>query len=295
LSAQDFGIHGAAGGALIPAGTVWPYSLVTKIFADLLKKYSDRFTIETNTPVLDVGHDPKSTTPFPYTLRTSRGPLRAGNVIYATNGYTGHLLPSLRGSIHPFKGTMTVQDPGTLVPNQGKSVSWGFHYPPTHDPETGRSGFGLYYLGQSAKTGYFYFGGENARVDDTISADDSFVGENSVSHLRDVLPRFFGENKSTAWKLVSSWSGIMGFSSDGLPLVGRLPSSISGRSGGREWIAAAFNGYGMANCLLSGEALALMALGERVDWLPGAYGLDEKRLGSVLTAPESVKALTAKL
>ncbi|CAI7576804.1 unnamed protein product [Penicillium pancosmium] len=292
---KDFGIHGAAGGALIPAGTVWPYRLVTKAFADLLKKYSDRFTIETNTPVLGVEHDPKSATPFPYTLRTSRGPLRTGNVIYATNGYTGHLLPSVRGRIHPFKGTMTVQDPGTSVANQGDSVSWGFHYPPTHDPATGRSGFGLYYLGQSAKTGYFYFGGENARVDDTVSADDSFVGENSVSHLQSVLPRFFGKNESAPWKLVSSWSGIMGFSSDGLPLVGRLPSSISGRSGEGEWIAAAFNGYGMANCLLSGEALALMALGERVDWLPSAYGLDEKRLRNVLTSPESVKALTAKL
>lgn len=292
---QDFGIHGAAGGALIPAGTVWPYRLVTKVFADLLKKYADRFTIETNTPVLGVEHDPKSATPFAYTLRTSRGILRARNVIHATNGYTGHLLPDLRGRIHPFKGTMTVQDPGSSVPNQGDSVSWGFHYPPTHDPATGRSGFGLYYLGQSAKTGYLYFGGENARVDDTISADDSFVGEHAVSHLRRALPRFFGKNESASWKLVSSWSGIMGFSSDGLPLVGRLPSSISGRGGDGEWIAAAFNGYGMANCLLSGEALALMALGEQVDWLPGAYGLSEERLGNVLTAPESVKALTAKL
>ena len=87
----------------------------------------------------------------------------------------------------------------------------------------------------------------------------------------------------------------MGFSSDGLPLVGRVPSSLSGRSGQGEWIAAVFNGYGMANCLLSGEAVALMALGRKVDWLPGAYGLDEERLKSVLTERESVQALTAKL
>lgn len=213
--------------------------------------------------------------------------------MYATNGYTGHLLPTLRGRIHPFKGTMTVQDPDGSVSNQGKSVSWGFHYPPTYDPATLRCGYGLYYLGQSAKTGNFYFGGENARVDESVSADDGFVGGDSVSHLRNVLPRFFG--RSASWKLVSSWSGIMGFSSDGLPLVGRVPNSISGRGGDGEWIAAAFNGYGMANCLLSGEALALMALGEKVDWLPGAYQLDEKRLGSVLTTSESVKALSAKL
>lgn len=88
----------------------------------------------------------------------------------------------------------------------------------------------------------------------------------------------------------------MGYSADGLPLVGRLPSALTGRTGEGEWIAAAFNGYGMANCLMSGEALALMMLGDNVsDWLPEAYGLDEKRLQGVLASSEAVNALAAKL
>jgi glycine/D-amino acid oxidase-like deaminating enzyme len=191
---------------------------------------------------------------------------------------------------------MTVQDPGTSIPNQGKFVSWGFHYPPTYQPDTQRHGYGLYYLGQSAKTGYFYFGGENTRIDEAVSADDSFVASHSVSHLQSVLPRFFGKEDKAPWKLVSSWSGIMGFSSDGLPLVGRLSPALTGRRGEGEWIAAAFNGYGMANCLMAGEALALMILGEKVnDWLPAAYELGEHRLQSILTPPEAVKALSSKL
>lgn len=194
---QGYGIHGAAGGALLPAGTVWPYRLVTKVFSALLEKYPSRLNIETNTAVETVEHDEKMPTPitsvFPYTLRTSRGPMRAASVVYCANGYSGHLLPSLRGRIRPFKGTMTVQDPGTSLPNQGKSVSWGFHYPPTYDPDTLRHGYGLYYLGQSAKTGYFYFGGENTRMDEAVSADDSFIASHSVAHLRSVLPRFFGK------------------------------------------------------------------------------------------------------
>ncbi|KAJ5584012.1 FAD dependent oxidoreductase [Penicillium hispanicum] len=296
----DYGIHGAAGGSILPAGTVWPYRLVTKVFTKLMEKYPNRLTIETATPVESVAHDPSFATPissvFPYTIRTSRGPLRAGKVVYCTNGYSGHLLPKLRGRIHPFKGTMTVQDPGDAVSNQGTSVSWGFHYPVTYDPKTGRTSHGLYYLGQSANSGYFYFGGENATADDTISADDSFVGKYSVTHLQSVLPEFFGKSCTPPWRLVSSWSGIMGFSSDGLPVVGRLPSALTGRSGQGEWIAAAFNGYGMANCLMSGEALGLMLLGESVsDWLPDAYGLNEKRLRDLLTAPEAIKALTPKL
>lgn len=297
---QGYGIHGAAGGALLPAGTVWPYRLVTKVFSALLEKYPSRLNIETNTAVETVEHDEKMPTPitsvFPYILRTSRGPMRAASVVYCVNGYSGHLLPSLRGRIRPFKGTMTVQDPGTSLPNQGKSVSWGFHYPPTYDPDTLRHGYGLYYLGQSAKTGYFYFGGENTRMDEAVSADDSFIASHSVAHLRSVLPRFFGKENLASWKLISSWSGIMGFSSDGLPLVGRLSLALTGRLGEGEWIAAAFNGYGMANCLMCGVALALMILGQKVDdWLPGAYDLSDHRLRSSLTLPEAVKTLSAKL
>ncbi|KAJ6111340.1 hypothetical protein N7523_007401 [Penicillium sp. IBT 18751x] len=297
---REHGIHGAAGGALVPAGTVWPYRLVTKVFAALMEKYPDRLTIETNTPVESVEYSESFVTPvssvYPYTIRTPRGPLRAGNVVYCTNGHTGHLLPKLRGCVHPFKGTMTVQDPGTSVPNRGASTSWGFHYPERYDPATGICGYGLYYLGQNVTSGYFYFGGEEARMDETISADDSFVGEHSVTHLQAVLPQFFGKAASQPWKLVSSWSGIMGFSSDGLPLVGRLSTTLTGRTGTGEWIAAAFNGYGMANCLMCGEALALAILGEDVsDWLPEAYGLGDERLRETLTPPEAVKVLTAKL
>ncbi|CAI7655072.1 unnamed protein product [Penicillium crustosum] len=297
---KEYGIHGASGGALLPAGTVWPYRLVTKVFEALLEKYPSRLTIETHTPVESVEHISTSassvTNIYPYTLRTSRGPLRAQTVVHCTNGYSGHLLPHLRGLVHPFKGTMTVQDPKHAVSNQGTAVSWGFHYPPSYDPETQRLGYGLYYLGQSAKTGYFYFGGENARLEESVSADDTSVADHSVEHLEVVLPRFFGKNDRSYWRLISSWSGIMGYSSDGLPMVGRLSPKLTGREGDGEWIAAAFNGYGMANSLMSGEALASMILGKDVsDWLPVAYGLSEKRLQETLTVPRAVKALSSKL
>jgi glycine/D-amino acid oxidase-like deaminating enzyme len=39
---------------------------------------------------------------------------------------------------------------------------------------------------------------------------------------------------------------------------------MTGWQGDGEYVAAAFNGYGMANCLLAGEALAKMMLGEYV-------------------------------
>jgi glycine/D-amino acid oxidase-like deaminating enzyme len=285
---------------LLPAGTVWPYRLVTKVFSALLEKYPGRLTIETHTPVESIEHTSIRASPITaigsYVLRTSRGPLRASAVVHCTNGYSGHLVPGLRGLVYPFKGTMTVQDPENSVPNQGTAISWGFHYPPSCDPETKRIGYGLYYLGQSAKTGYFYFGGENARIDESVSADDSFVAEHSVVHLQSVLPRFFGKNVRSNWRLISAWSGIMGYSPDGLPIVGQLSCKLTERKGDGEWIAAAFNGYGMANSLLSGEALGLMILGEDVSsWLPMAYGLGERRLREALTIPKAISALNSKL
>ncbi|CAG7924799.1 unnamed protein product [Penicillium olsonii] len=290
---KDHGIHGTFGGAFLPAGTVWPYRLVTRVFAALLEKYPNRLKLETHTPVESVEYTPSPAASNSYVLRTPRGLLRAGHVLHCTNGYSGHLLPKLRGLIHPFKGTMTVQDPGNSVPNRGAAFSWGFHCPPSCDPETKRVGYGLYYLGQSAKSGYFYFGGENARVDESVTADDSFVAEHSVDHLQSVLPKFFGRTNTSNWPLVSSWSGIMGESPDGLPIIGRLSSRLTGREGGGEWIAAAFNGYGMANSLMSGEALALMVLGKDVSsWLPIAYGLGERRLQETLTIPRAVAALS---
>lgn len=187
---------------------------------------------------------------------------------------------------------MTVQNPESKVPNQGHSLSWGIHYQPRYDPESEKYAYGLYYLAQSARTGYFYFGGENTRLRDCLTADDTTTGPGSVGHLQWVLPRLFGKVDEEPWPVVSSWSGIMGFSADGLPVVGRLPSKVTRRSGDGEWIAAAFNGYGMANCLLSGAALALMMLGEDVsDWLPGAYGADLRRFEHAVPEGKSVKSV----
>jgi len=61
--------------------------------------------------------------------------------------------------------------------------------------------------------------------------------------------------------------------------VGKLPASVAGR-GGRKWIAAGFNRYGMPLCWSSGEAGAKMALGvDIVDFLPESFLASEDRLG----------------
>lgn len=84
----------------------------------------------------------------------------------------------------------------------------------------------------------------------------------------------------------------MGFSSDGLPLVGQVPHSLSNRAGVNEWAAIAFNGYGMANCWLAAEALVCLMLGEpRPHWLPEPYMITAERIERSLSVEKSVELL----
>ena len=106
---QKYNLKNVVGAIVHNCGAFWPYRLITRIWAQLLDKHSSRFSIETKTPVTDISYKKEPDTDFPYILTTPRGTVRATRVIYATNGYTGHLLPKLRGTIFPLRGTMSSQ------------------------------------------------------------------------------------------------------------------------------------------------------------------------------------------
>ncbi|KAM5353232.1 hypothetical protein ACJZ2D_016871 [Fusarium nematophilum] len=271
---KNHGVHDTAGGVTLPAGVMWPYRVITKVFELLLAKYQSRLSIDTNTPVTEIEHSEGI-----YTVSTPRGKTRARQVVHCTNGYAAHLLPQLRGFLFPVRGTMTVQDLGPNVPNNGSKDSYGFHYEPVYDEETDTLADGLWYLTQNAKTGYYFIGGEKASIDDSLTGDDTAFSQICVDHLQTILPKFFNYTSVKKDPLVSAWSGIMGFTQDGVPYVGQLSAEVTGRSGNGEWIVGGFNGYGMPYCWLAGEALADMVLGHSVaDWFPEAFLITEERL-----------------
>jgi glycine/D-amino acid oxidase-like deaminating enzyme len=115
---------------------------------------------------------------------------------------------------------MTAQDLGPNVPNNGAKDSYDFHYVPVYDEETETLADGLRYLTQNARTGYYFIGGEKARMDESLAADDSAYGKICVKHLQTILPKFFNYTDVKKDPLVSAWSGIMGFTQDGVPYVG---------------------------------------------------------------------------
>ncbi|KAH7320662.1 FAD dependent oxidoreductase-domain-containing protein [Stachybotrys elegans] len=275
------------------AGAIWPYRLLTRIYDQLMEKYPKRLAIETNTPVTRIDFSPAVDAAYRYSVITPRGVIRAKRVIHCTNAYASHLLPGLAGGIYPFRGTMSVQKPGPMLKNVGGSRSWSLSHKPSLDPETGLYITGLYYLQQNALTGSIWIGNETAYMKDILTSDDTYVPEAAREALATVLPRLFlkGWGNEKESEIESIWSGIQGHTADGLPIVGQVPATITGRAeDDGQWMAAGFNGYGMDKCWLTGQALVQMMLGEDVSsWFPQSYLITEQRLKGELTAEKTVR------
>lgn len=288
---------------------MWPYRFVTNIFHRLLTQHNQRITIETYTPVLNIEI---SQTPshFPYSVITPRGTINARHIVHPTNGHVAHLLPLMRGRIFPLRGQMTVQrvDDAT-VPALGNERSWILRHGKGFDYMTQNGVSGEYFLGGGT------FQGGNAGLDDIGNPADDEENFLSRCHLRGVLASLFepGVGKSShppnaedglgEPKLQHSWSGTMGFSSDGLPWVGKLPASISGRQSVDrkqaqscgEWIAAGFCGSGMVYCWLSGKALASMITNKGADWLPREFLPTAERFRRASPESTAVQFVTMSL
>lgn len=293
-----WGLVDVVGGYVQTASAVWPYRLITEIFHHLVKTYPDRLAIETATPVTSVSMSGENAAE--YLVTTPRGVIKTKRVVYCTNGYTNHLLPNLRGKIYPFRGHMTTQAVPDKFPSWGKERSWSLMQPVHLDASTGLYHHGLYYLQQNGKTKDVFAGVENQLIEECLCSDDSYVSEASRKDLPTLLPRMFacvkgdkegGGNDNTP-KLRSIWSGVMGMTSDGLPIVGRLPINATGRAqDGEEWVAAGFQGYGMDKCWLTGEALVAMMAGIDVSsWFPNAFVITTERVTNEMSVEKSVGA-----
>lgn len=342
---QKWNMKDAVGVITNSAGAFWPYRLITGLFSRLLSRYPTRFFLETQTPVTSISPTASSNPEYPYTLHTPRGPLLATNIIHCTNGYTSHLLPSLRGKIWPLRGTMSVQTPAPSFPkdinNDNKTTSflksWSTLTKSHYDASTGQFEYGLYYVTQNAHSGDLFVGGERQLLEnELLTSDDTQTSAISEATLRSVLGRIYekgggggiGEQEQEQEKVVvkSLWSGIMGFTPDHVPWVGKLPGSVAshhghylsaapttpttiatngsangsahGTNGAHgapgeargEYIAAGFNGYGMPLCWGCGEAVAKMLLGQQdeiSDWFPESFRITERRLASPWTSTEA--------
>ena len=111
------------------------------------------------------------------------------------------------------------------------------------------------------------------------TTDDGTVNEGISEYLRESTPRYFGPGwgeDDPEGRTRREWTGIMGFSPDGFPLVGEVP----GERG--LWASCSFQGHGMVLCWMCARALVEMMEGrdghELSEWFPDVFRMTEERL-----------------
>lgn len=174
---------------------------------------------------------------------------------------------------------MSVQKSTPAFGDHGDSLTWSMVNNRVYDVKTDILEAGTYYAHQNVISGDIFIGGEKTSVREFYVADDSEINPHCADNFKTLLPRYFinGWSEEEKPDVKAQWTGIMGFTGDRLPLVGRLSEEVTQRGEG-EWIAAGFNGYGMSLCWSCGEALAKMVLGMDADFLPAPFLVTRERV-----------------
>ncbi|EPE07661.1 fad dependent oxidoreductase [Ophiostoma piceae UAMH 11346] len=296
------------GAVTYDAGALWPYRFVTALWRHLLDAHPDLLSIETSTPAEAVATD-RSTPDYPYRVTTPRGTIRARHVVHATNAFASHLLPELRRKVTGLRAHMSAQRPGPKFPDLDGARSWsiiynaGFDYISQRPSRTVRDGETTVREAGEVMTGGGFVRSADQGLDQLGVFDDTTTDFFTGLHLHGILPTTFGpywgsdaansgrtDYATGEGHVTKLWSGIIGFSADMIPLVGRLESKITGRSLAAtkrassttgtgagavepgEWISAVFQGDGMVWAWLSGTALGIMLAGREQEDLPPAPG-----------------------
>ncbi len=279
----------AAKGAVVQshAASLWPYRLVCAVLSRL---------VDGRALVQPADHDAPSRTSGPPLEEDGPSPRRAGRitarrVLLAANGYTSRLLAPFADLIVPVRGQV-----GALLPPS--------HPPPVlehsyvfvgSEPRPGGRDEYLVQRPPSGEAGaeLILGGGRTLAQDRGVGQSRDDVVEPAVAaYLRSTLgasmrldpqPGGDGEEKKAAPELRASyeWTGVMGYSRDGHPWVGRVPLSAGGGDG--LFVCAGYTGHGMATAPLCARAVAEMMVddddeGEAVLDLPRAYVVSDERI-----------------
>ncbi|CEL01295.1 hypothetical protein ASPCAL00883 [Aspergillus calidoustus] len=244
--AEEFsGVKGAVACFSYAAGHLWPYKLIMH----LLQKAIERgVNLQTHTPVTSIEKTTSQVSTHGWKIHTTRGPILAKKLIVATNGYTSAILPQYRGKIVPVRGTCSriVAPPIGTMPKLTRTYTirhnaWNYDYLIPRDD-------GSIVVG----------GARPAFIDNPDSwynvSDDSRVLEDAVRYFDGYMQRYFKGWEGSCAYTDRVWTGIMGYSSDGLPHVGLVPGEED------QWIIGGFTGHGMPQVFLAAEGIAKMVM-----------------------------------
>ena len=228
-----------------PACSFWPYKFVTQLLAKLVAQ--NKVNLQTNTPVTAINQDSEGYS----IIETKRGPIRARKVIFATNAYTSGICSSYDKIIDPVKGTCSHIKPKSGPVSPHLSHTYNISYPPgpAHTD----------YLNPRPDGGIVVGGGkwffEQHRAEWYRNWDDSKLLPGAKNHFDGLMQRHFKGWEESDAEVDHIWTGIQGFTPDGLPHVGEVPGKE-----GEHYILAGFNGGGNAMIFLCAKAVADMVV-----------------------------------
>ena len=167
--------------------------------------------------------------------QTEAGSVRAELALVCANAWAGTLLPALRTRVSPVRGQMLATAAAPRVFDLPIYADHGYDY------------------WRQTPDGRLVLGGwRNLDPGAEVGFDDHLHPE-IQSKMNHFIARFPGLQQAA---VTHRWSGIMGFSQDGLPIVGPAPGSP------RVLVAAGYTGHGFGFAYLCGERAADAILGE---------------------------------
>ncbi len=199
-----------------------------------------------------VGH---TLDPVRKTVRSAQGAVSARNVIFATGGYTGGLMPRLKRAILPIATYMMVSDDAPdLIASAIRTPEAVFD---------DRRAADYYRVTDDGRR--LLWGGRIT----TRAANPAGVARELRQQMVGAYPQLAGLRTELAW------SGLMGYSRHFMPQIGQSAPGV--------WHATAFGGHGLNTTAIAGKVLAEAILGQSrriemfapfgLDWAGGPAGL----------------------
>lgn len=199
-------------GALVQAGDIatQSYWLVTQIMA-----HSGAVVIP-NCAVRRIAQEGNTVV-----VHGQRATVRAKQVCLCTNAYSRTLHPYFADKIFPTRGQMLATAPTGRFVERMMGANWGYEY-----------------FRQLPDGRFLIGGGRDHFVDEEVGYNDHETTPHLQAELEAFLGRHFPELRGVP--IEHRWSGIMGYTADEMPLVGRLPDLPN------VYFAAGFTGGGMS-------------------------------------------------
>lgn len=218
------------------AGQMWPYKFVCHLLKGCITK---GLNLQTHTPVVGTERVGDK-----WLVKTERGDVLAGKVVFATNAYTASVDPTFENVIIPIKGACSrIVSGDAKVRTPHLSNTYSIRFDGNDNDYLINRGDGSVIVG-GAKKHIFPFPAKFFNV-----VDDSIIIENTDTYFDGYMQRHFYTWKGFNTRTDVVWAGILGYTQDGLPFVGETDEK-------NKFIIAGFHGHGMPRVLLSAKALA---------------------------------------